>query len=339
MQVYAGIDEAGYGPLFGPLTVARSVLVYNNDTPSARPAANATHPTLPPCPWELLKEAICKELTGRQGRIAINDSKKLHTQAAGIAHLERGVLAFASLSGRKPEHLGELLTMLGERTHDSLDQLPWYAPSSDAPWQTLPARCEAGELAVARGMLSTACRKAELHMPDLAVAVVFEDRFNQMVRATRSKAATSFTFVSQHLNAIWQQFGREHPTVIVDRQSGRTHYRELLSLALPHTDLRIVEETRERSAYEITARKGGRAMTVSFEVDADDRHLPVALASMTGKYIRELLMARFQNWFQQRLPDVRPTAGYATDGKRFWNEVQPHLQQLEVDGDVLRRSS
>ncbi|MDP7348011.1 MAG: hypothetical protein QF735_07260, partial [Phycisphaeraceae bacterium] len=68
-----------------------------------------------------------------------------------------------------------------------------------------------------------------------------------------------------------------------------------------------------------------RRMTVRFETNADGNHLPVALASMISKYCRELLMHRFQNWFAHRAPAIRPTAGYARDGKRFWDQIEPML--------------
>ena len=78
-------------------------------------------------------------------------------------------------------------------------------------------------------------------------------------------------------------------------------------------------------------------MTVSFLVDAETQHMPVALASMIAKYTRELLMARFQDWFTQRAPQVKPTAGYALDAQRFWREVEPLLPALAVDPALLRR--
>jgi len=49
---------------------------------------------------------------------------------------------------------------------------------------------------------------------------------------------------------------------------------------------------------------------VRFEIKADARHMPVALASMVGKYVRELFMARLNRHWQLRLPDLRPASGY-----------------------------
>ncbi len=79
-------------------------------------------------------------------------------------------------------------------------------------------------------------------------------------------------------------------------------------------------------------------MTIQFEVDSEQAHMPVALASMLSKYTRELLMARFQAYFRERAPHVKPTAGYALDGKRFLEEIRPLLPQLAIDPERLVRA-
>lgn len=383
MYVYAGIDEAGYGPMFGPLLVGRMVLGLPQLSAQSDPEALAewTGGQL----WKQLDKAVCRELTRRQGRIAVNDSKKLHTarhrtrsdQASKpssqpgsvlpldgsvarsleglplndfkhLEHLERGVLAFAALAGHQAADVGQWLDGLGERAHHDLSGLPWYAPTPQQPWGPLPCACTPGEIAVACSLLAATAQKIGLEVLDLGAAVVFEDRFNRMVAATRSKASTSFTFVAGHLRAIWERFGAHHPKVVVDRQSGRMHYRELLALTFPEAELAILDETPERSAYRLveSSRQASaspfdgspRAMTISFEVDSESQHMPVALASMVSKYTRELLMARFQAWFLERAPRIKPTAGYALDAKRFWEEIQPLLPQLAIDPKQLARS-
>jgi hypothetical protein len=172
---------------------------------------------------------------------------------------------------------------------------------------------------------------------DLGAAVVFEDRFNQMVSATRSKASASFTFVGRHLDAIWQRYGEHDPHVIVDRQSGRTHYRELLSLIFPGATMRVVEESDGESRYRVEG--ADRAMTIAFMVEAEEQHMPTALASMIAKYTRELMMARFNDYFTHRAPDVKPTAGYAQDGRRFLNEIAPRLAEWSIRPEQLARIS
>lgn len=337
MLIYAGIDEAGYGPLFGPLLVGRTVIgVEAAPTPGSE-ALDAFPAT--PNLWSILKRAVCKTLTKSRGRIAVNDSKKLHS-SGDLKHLERGVLAFAGVLGSPVASVDRYLDALGETCHHDLAALPWYAPTQDWPWDPLPRSCTIGEIAVARSMLASAMNAAGVKLLDLGAAVVFEDRFNRMVAATRSRAATSFTFVAGHLQSTWQRFGRSSPVVVVDRQGGRSHYRELLAMNFPDANLRILDEDERTSSYLLrSAREADRQMLVRFTVEAESAHLPVAVASMVSKYTRELLMARFQTWFARRLPDVAPTAGYASDAKRFWQQIEPALPDLQINPAHLLRIS
>ncbi len=327
MLIYAGIDEAGYGPFFGPLTIARFVLKIDTHTPD--------QPT--PDVWKLLSRAICRELNDKKRRLAVNDSKKLHTPSAGISNIERAALAFAADHAAPLPDLGQWLTHIGNVPIDDFQSLPWYAHSPATPWQPLPAAADPGKLAIDRATLRDAMTKASVELADLAVAPVLENRFNQMAQATRSKASVSFTFVAQHLTAIWDKFGQHDPIVVVDRQGGRAFYRELLQFAFPQARLTILDENENISGYRLIDTVSDRKMTITFEVESEERHLPAAMASVLAKYTRELLMARFQAYFTARLPEVKPTAGYGSDAKRFWLQLQPKLTELNIQQHHIKR--
>jgi len=76
---------------------------------------------------------------------------------------------------------------------------------------------------------------------------------------------------------------------------------------------------------------------LTFEVEADDHYLPVSLASMISKYVRELLMDRMNLYFGSLDAGLRPTAGYWQDGQRFVEELRTRLPHLKIDDERLIR--
>src|SRR6476661_8551754 len=78
-----GLDEAGYGPNLGPLVLSSS---------ACHVPAGA-----PDCLWECLAAAVRKAEHPDDGRLLIDDSKKVNEGKAGLAKLEAGVLGALGL--------------------------------------------------------------------------------------------------------------------------------------------------------------------------------------------------------------------------------------------------
>lgn len=323
MWVYAGIDEAGYGPILGPLVVARSVFTIEGDAPECLPSL-----------WMSMRGAVCRRAGDKQHRIAVNDSKLLYSAPMGLRHLERGVLGFLHAAGRHPASVDEILGMLGYDDASREITLDWYRAAQGGP--ALPAGAEPAELERCAGRLSRAWEKGGLRLADLRAAVVFEDRFNRLVQDDCSKAACSWRFVAGHLRDIWERYGEHDVQVIVDRQGGRQNYLDLLAALFPWTQLRLVKGEVRTSAYEVIGE--GKRMRITMQVDSEREHLPAAFASMTAKYLRELLMLRFRAFWQERAPEVRSSAGYFGDGRRFLREIAPTLETLGIERATLVRT-
>lgn len=328
MLVYAGIDEAGYGPLLGPLCVGCTVFIVND----ADPAAGA--PNL----WRLLDGAVCRSRRDARNRIAIEDSKKLKGSNASatihpLKHLERGVLAMLSAATEQvagaPASDGELFTMLNAADQDRAS--PWCEVRCD-----LPLAHEANELAIASGRVQRAMQRAGVSCSMIRCEAIDAAAFNEQVARTNNKATVNFGAAMRLVESIWQCWPREHPRIILDRHGGRTHYREELQFCWPHAKIQILAEDDRMSRYRLD--RDGSPLTVTFMPDAEEAHLPVALASMTAKYVRELHMLRLNRFFSGLVPELKPTAGYYTDAKRYLEAIEPAIRRLNIPMERLVRA-
>ena len=63
----------------------------------------------------------------------------------------------------------------------------------------------------------------------------------------------------------------------------------------------------------------------------------VALASCLAKYARETVMEGFNEYFGRLQPDLQPTAGYTTDGRRWLKDAEACLREAGVERSLLVR--
>ena len=166
---------------------------------------------------------------------------------------------------------------------------------------------------------------------------VFVGQFNRMAEATRNKSSVLFGVTSRLLMYLWQRAPKgQLCRIYVDRQGGRMRYLPLLQRTFEGFQFKVLDETDALSAYRLGDRD--KSMEIYFAVGAEDRQLPVALASMTSKYLRELFMLMFNGFWAQRVGRLAPTAGYYTDGRRFFNEIHPAIRQMGFDERMIYRS-
>jgi ribonuclease HII len=322
MAIYAGIDEAGYGPVLGPLCVACSAF----EVPDGECVERM--PNL----WSRLTGAVCRKPGDKRRRIAIDDSKKLKGPRDGaghpLRHLERAVLAFAALQEDPPPCDESLFARLGV-------DLP---VAEDRPWvcgrQPLPLAHEGDEIRVAAASLRRVFTKTGIRPIALFCEAVDPAEFNQRLDC-QNKADINFDAAMRRLRLIVSKCPAGELTVVIDRHGGRVHYLEPLQMCFPEGFIRIREESEIASAYEVALPQ--RRFTVRFEVDSEAAHLPVALASMTAKYVRDLCMERLNRYFQSHMPELKPTAGYYGDGQRFIREIAAVIERLAIDRDRLIR--
>ena len=317
MAVLAGIDEAGFGPILGPLVVSSAAF---------RVPDNLLWENL----WEVLHTSVSDKRRGLTGRLLIADSKKVFNRTLGIRHLRRTVLASLKHTGSSPKNLTELFLSLCPDCLEQLAEYPWYKQISDYPLAS-----EDADIEIAASMLRADLAANHIEMLGLKSRCLEVAHYNRMVTTVNNKAKVLFTAVAELMQSAVTEFKDDNLEIIIDRQGGRSHYRRELQLMFGGSDLRIVREDQQASSYEM--RMPNRRVRVHFIVGADSRFLPVSLASMVCKYLREVLMDNINRYFTALSSSVRPTAGYWQDGLRFIADIKTHIPQLKFDSNQLVR--
>jgi len=264
----------------------------------------------------------------------VADSKRLFRSknaGSGLVLLERAALVMLAAGGRSPGTWRELLGVVSPGAVHELDDYAWYA-GADRP---LPLCDEVGDLGTRANALRRNFAERGVTLLGVFVEPLPEGRFNRLVRATRNKAVVLLGLVMQLIDRVLRSASDSEVRICVDRLGGRQLYREALSTALPGHELRIMEETAERSAYRLVDRS--RSCDVEFAIGGEDRHFATALASVYSKYVRESYMAVFNDYWSHHLSGLRPTAGYYTDAKRWLTDASETIDRLSIDRRVLVR--
>ncbi|MEK6800064.1 MAG: hypothetical protein AABZ12_13960 [Planctomycetota bacterium] len=318
MAIVAGIDEAGFGPLLGPLVVSGVAF----RVPDAR---------VNDCLWETLAETCSRETSRGERRMAIADSKKLFRGRGSLVPLERAALVMLAVSGKHPQTWRELIHSVAPHASDQLESYPWYCASDAA----IPLERDVGDVGTRANAVRRNGREQGVDLIGVFCEPLAEGHYNRLVAGTRNKAVALLGLALRVLGRVLRCGEDRLVRIGVDRLGGRMHYRDALATAFPGYELRIVEENQTCSAYRLA--DGSRVIRVEFAVGGEQRHFAVALASVYSKYLRELFMHVFNGYWSGQQPGLEPTAGYYTDAQRWLKDAAPSLRRLNVKTDLLVR--
>jgi len=323
-RIVAGLDEAGLGPMLGPLTIGMSAFRVTDACTDL---------------WVALADACTNEI-GRKGeRLVVADSKVVFTRTDGGAHrLESTVLAFDALrnaSGLTHVDARSFLeaAAFDRASHQDLAREAWFA--------ALPTRLardiDDTELARRSQNLAGCARVARVELVALSVRAVPPVALNAAFARTDNKSTAHWEVCAPYLRDLWTRFASEGVEVVVDRHGGRMRYATLLRDTFAGADVETIGEVPERSEYLVTS-SDGRALRIVFAEKSESFSFAVALASCAAKYAREVCMAGFNAYFGALQQGLMPTAGYVTDARRWLAEAELAIERSGIARDAIVRS-
>lgn len=348
MPVVIGVDEAGYGPNLGPLVVAATVWEVAEGVDCAGF-------------YKLLRRVVASTLDKASARRVVwADSKVVYKPGNGLDHLERGVLAALATFECMPRGWSELWGAIDWRAKALVGAEEICAPAAceevfsesgkstlagdlpswqDLPWHagysaTLPVSCDCDEMEKVAGILADGLAAAGIRLVDVLARPVFPAEFNSLVDELGNKSDT-LSCVTLELVAEALRVAPEGPaTVYCDKHGARNRYHAHLQTRFADAWIEVRMESDEQSSYRFQS--DGLPIEIGFWV-CGERFLPVALASMTAKYLREMAMRPFNEFWCSRLPELKPTAGYPGDSRRFKGQIEALQAELGIEDRVFWR--
>lgn len=333
-----GTDEAGYGPNLGPLVVSATVWQTPGDPGEVdlykllRQAVSATPP----------KSAAVKARRASAGggattaapaikKVVWADSKALYKSGDGLGALETGLLAALALCAARPASWRDAWLALDPLAAGLLDRLPWHH-DFESP---LPVAADETTIDALAARLQTATQQAGVRLLAVRSRAVFPEEWNGLLDEHGNKSTVLSLLTLKLLADALTALDDGPVAVICDKHGGRNSYQALLQRHVADYLVEVYAEGAERSTYRWGPSE--RRTQVEFCTKAE-RYLPTALASMASKYLRELAMLAFNEFWARNVPGLKPTAGYPLDAHRFKVDIQAAQAGLAIDDRVLWRN-
>jgi hypothetical protein len=369
MGILIGMDEAGYGPNFGPLVVAATVwhcadtgevasvtgrnhLKQSSAHASTGPTAVAVARPKPKSDsrkltadyidlYRLLRPTISKSASDR--RIAIADSKELYTPGLGLRQLERGLHSVLRSMSQVLSCWSELIDYFAADPNDHHKRTCW----PDGHNCALPIDAAHVELSRLEPRFTRACESAQIRPLFIRARLVFPAEFNDLIEHYGTKGAALSHITVGLLREVMDKLTNDHiaqspalspqPPIyaLCDKHGGRNFYAALLQHHFSEHWIEPVYESHTESRYAWGVAESRTRVTFRMQ---GERFLPTALASMTAKYLRELSMQAFNTFWRAHVADLRPTAGYPKDSHRFRKDIRAAQRKLGIEDHVLWRN-
>jgi ribonuclease HII len=275
-----GIDENGLGPRLGPLIVT----AVHARTEGEGHRLVARRP----------RGSLAKRLGDSKALVSFGDAALGEAWARAVARETSG------RDATSPDALVHELSLDDQAT------LEVRCPRNhkDQCWATEGERFVAEDGLVARvGADLVKLREKGVHVLGATVAIVCTERLNDAVSRGLSRFAVDLHAMERLALHVRERTGEElHVTC--GKVGGYDRYESAFGPLAGHLHTTLCEG-RAKSEYRF-ARLG----TIAFMRDADAGHLLVCMASLVGKWVREVLMARVTRFHRAYDPSLPEASGY-----------------------------
>jgi ribonuclease HII len=297
-----GVDENGLGPRLGPLIATAVALEADTYLPREH-------------------RALGQSLGIYDSKATSGFGKMAAAEGIALALVER-------LCGRRPRDADELLALVG---WEHGKRFPTPCPSQSRPqcWSVpveLPVfggQIDRGHQALDR--LSA----AGVRLRNACSAVLCASLLNTEVHRLGSKLLVDLTLFERLLLETRSRLPAD-VEAFCGKVGGIDRYPAYFRYLTGYT---VESQGRASSSYRVASL--GR---VTFEVDADANHLPVGLASMLGKYLREVQMERQNRFYLQMDPSLKRVSGYRDKRtSEFVAATGPLRQRLSIADQCFER--
>lgn len=332
-KLLIGTDEAGYGPNLGPLVISATAWEVPRDM---------SWESL----WAELSDVLTCEPVRNDKRLFLADSKKVYSPAGGLLDLETGVLSCLATLSIHPQTDVELGSALASAGFSDVCR---EQPEGQLPETDLPLAANIDEINDFCLQLRQQFAESGIRLLQVVSRIIYPPEFNDLVTKAESKGVilsqetmglvrrlceeflpseTQSPDDSERAPAAGSLFGGPEfaggAEIYCDKHGGRNRYDQLISELFDDRLVFRQEESMHSSRYRLGS------MQFCFRTKAE-AVLPVALASMVSKYIREVLMVRLNAFWQNQVPDLKPTKGYPLDAKRFRDQIAAEAEALGID--------
>lgn len=319
-KIIAGIDEAGLGPRLGPLVITQtSFLIPKSPALSIK---------------TLLADAVSRNAGLEGERLRVDDSKLVYRGSLGLSYLERTVLGFhVAIHGDYPKTLREWLDKTAYPAPPDLGECPWLGSAPlDLP---LPRKISPKEIRISGERLRAHLAAKGVSPYPVRQEIITAPSLNRRFQKFNNKSAVLCASVGSLIKEVAERDEEGPVEIDVDKLGGRIYYTGVIRGIFPLRKISVKREEPRLSAYSLNL--GKRPMRIRFLRGGDSIFLQIALASMFSKYTRELFMLLFNRFWCSRRPDLKPTAGYPVDARRFLREVESEALSAGIDPSVFTR--